>query len=125
MKILNIILVICLILVLIGALYIKNQDGDTEPIITGSSNTIVLSSDMNILRIEDDTIYILEGAIQEDILNNINSEDGSPQIYRVTTSEGSNKSLDEIYEYDRLYVMAENGVNEAYYIILYTDSLDW
>ena len=121
MKILNIILVISSVLVLIGLFYNGIQDNDQEPIITGSSNTVVLSLVTDILKIEDDTVYILEGSIQDDILNNITSEDGSLQAYRITTSEGSDKSLDEIYEYDRLYIIAENGVNEAYYRILYTD----
>ena len=124
MKILNIILVISSALVLIGLFYSGIQDDNQEPIITGSSNTVILSSDLSIFKIEENTIYILEGTIQEDILNNITSEDNSPQSYRITTSEGSDKSLDMIYEYDRLYIIAENGVNEAYYRILYTDSLD-
>jgi len=125
MKIVNIILVIVLVLVLIGVFYRVSQDVDEDPIIIGSSNIVVLTLDTNILKIQDDNVYVLDGTIQEDILNNIVSEDDSPQAYRITTSEGSNKSLDEIYEYDRLYVVSENGVNEAYYTILYIDSLDW
>ena len=121
MKTLNIILVVSSILVLIGLFY----SGIKEPVITGSSNTVIISLDTNTFKIEDDIIYILEGTVQEDILSNVTSEDNSPQTYRLTTSEGSNKSLDEIYEYDRLYILAENGVNEAYYTILYIDSLDW
>jgi len=122
-KILVTIAALVLVLALIGVFYSVIQDKD--PIITGSSNTAVLSLDTNTLKIDDDTIYILAGTLQDDVLNNISSKDDTPQIYRITTSEGSNKSLDEIYEYDRLYVMAENGVSEAYYTILYTDSLDW
>ena len=121
-KILVTIAALVLVLALIGVFYSVIQDKD--PIITGSSNTAVLSLDTNTLKIDDDTIYILAGTLQDDVLNNISSKDDTPQIYRITTSEGSNKSLDEIYEYDRLYVMAENGVSEAYYTILYTDSLD-
>ena len=124
-KILVAIAALVLVLVLIGVFYSVIQKDDPDPIITGSSNTIVLSLDNNTLKFEDEIIYILDGTIQEDILNNIISEDNSPQSYRITTSEGSNKSLDKIYEYDRLYVVAENGVNESYYIILFIDSLDW
>lgn len=124
MKIVNIILLISFILILIGVFYSVIQDDDQEPIITGSSNTIILSLDTSILKIEDETLFVLEGTVQQDILNNIASEDDSPQIYRITTSEGSTKSKDEVYTYDRLYVMAENGVNEAYYTLLFIDSLD-
>ena len=97
MKIVNVVLVIVSILVLIGLFY----NGRKEPIITGSSNTVVLSLDSTILKVENDNVYILEGTIQEDLLNNVTSEDSTPQSYRITTSEGSNKTLDEIYEYDR------------------------
>ncbi len=124
MKILNIVLVICSTLVLIGLFYNGIQDNDQEPIITGSSNTVILSSDLSVLKIEENTVYILEGTTPEDILNDVTSEDDSPQSYRITTSEGYSKSSDIIYDYDRLYVVAENGVNEAYYRIFYTDSLD-
>ncbi len=124
MKIINVVLVIISILVLIGLFYNGIKKDDTEPIITGSANTEVLSLDSAILKIEGDILNILEGTTQEDILNNVTSKDNSPQSYRITTSEGSDKSLDEIYEYDRLYVIAENGVNEGYYMIMYTDSLD-
>ena len=124
MKILNIVLVICSTLVLIGLFYNGIQDNDQEPIITGSSNTEVLSIDKSVLKIEDDIIYVLEGSVQDDILNNVKSEDYSPQTYRITTSEGSNKKFAEIYDFDRLYIVAENGVDEAFYRILYTDSLD-
>jgi|GEM_PF-2536935 len=123
-KILVAIAAIVLVLVLVGVFYSVIQKDDPDPIITGSSNTIVLSLDTNILKIEDDTVYVLEGAIQEDILNNISSEDDSPQEYRITTSEGSKKSKDEVYTYDRLYVVAENGVNESYYRIMFFDLLD-
>ncbi len=124
MKIANLVLIISFVLVLVGVFYNNTKGNDEDPIITGSSNTIILSLDTNIFKIEDDIIYILEETIQEDILNNVKADDNSPQTYRITTSEGSNKSLDKIYEYDRLYVTAENGVNESYYVILYTDSLD-
>jgi len=124
-KILVAIAAIVLVLVLIGVFYSVIQKDDPDPIITGSSNTVVLSLDTNTLKIEDDSVYVLEGTLQEDILNSIVSEDDSPQIYRITTSEGSTKSKAEVYSYDRLYVMAENGVNETYYTILYIDSLDW
>ena len=123
-KILVAIAALVLVLVLIGVFYSVIQKDDPDPIITGSSNTVVISLDTNTLKIESDTVYILEGTLQKDVLNNISSEDDTPQIYRITTNEGSNKSLDKIYEYDRLYVMAENGVNETYYTILYIDSLD-
>ena len=113
-----------LVLVLIGVFYSVLQDDDIDPI-TVSSNIVALSLDTNILKIEGGTVYILEGTSQEDILNNLISEDDSTQTYRVATSEGSNKTKDEIYEYDRLYVMAENGVKEVYYMILFFDSLDW
>ena len=112
-----------LVLVLIGVFYSVLQDDDIDPI-TVSSNIVALSLDTNILKIEGGTVYILEGTSQEDILNNLISEDDSTQTYRVATSEGSNKTKDEIYEYDRLYVMAENGVKEVYYMILFFDSLD-
>jgi len=121
-KILVAIAAIVLILVLIGVFYSVIQD--KEPIITGSSNTAILSLDTTILKIDKDTIIVLEGTLQADILDNIGSEDNTPQIYRITTSEGSNKTKSEIYEYDRLYIMAENGVTESYYMILFTHSLD-
>jgi len=124
MKIVNVVLVIVSILVLVGLFYNGVKEDDTEPIITGSSNTEILSLDLTIFKIEGDYIYILEGTAQEYILNNVTSNDSTPQSDRITTNEGFEKSLDEIFEYDRLYVTAENGGDESYYTILYTDSLD-
>ena len=123
MKILNVILVICSTLVLIGLFYNGIKDNQ-EPIITGSSNTVIFSIESSLLKVEDDTIYVLEGTIQSDILNNITSEDFSSQTYRITTSEGFAKEKITISSFDRLYVVAENGVNEVYYTIRFTDSLD-
>lgn len=124
MRILNIVLVIVSILVLIGLFYTGIKDKNPEPVTTGSIITDVLSADKSILKVENGIIYILEGTLQEDILNNIISGDSSSQTYRITTNEGFNKSFDIVYEDDRLYVTAENGINETYYTIMYTDSLD-
>jgi len=121
MKILNIILVTGIVLVVIGIFYRASQDDDTNQTITDSTNTVILSLDTNLLTVENGNVYILEGISQEDVLNNIISEDGSSQTYRIATSEGSNKTKDELYEYDRLYVMAETGANEVYYTILFSD----
>jgi len=123
MKILNIILVISITLLLIGLFYNGLKDNDKDPVISGSSNTDIVSIETSVLAIEDDTILVLENTVQNDILNSIASTDGSPQYYRITTSEGSTKSLDEVYEYDRLYVTSENAVYEVYYKIMFTDSL--
>lgn len=124
MKIINISLVIVSILVLIGLFYRGSKDDDVEVNTTASSNIVVLSLNQNILKIDGDNIYIIEGTLQEEILNNITSGDSSRQSYLLTVSDGSSKTLDKIYEYDRLYVRAENGVNQEYYTFLYIESLD-
>lgn len=124
MKILNIILAIGMSMLLIGILFSNNRGNDDEPVITGSSSTLIESLDESVLKINGDIIYILNGTIKSDILDNIKSEDGTPQLYTITTSEGSSKKYDELYEYDRLYVKAENGVDEEYYTFHFTDSLD-
>jgi len=123
MKALNIVLISVVALILLGVLYFTNQQVE-EP--KGSSVTIVLSLDHDVLQFnqEDKVIYILEGTNQEDILDKLVAKDGSPQEYRITTSEGSDKSLEEIYEYDRLYVTAENGVEEDYYRFEYVEELN-
>ena len=123
MKALNIVLISVVALILLGVLYFTNQQVE-EP--KGSSVTIVLSLDHDVLQSnqEDKVIYILEGTNQEDILDKLVAKDGSPQEYRITTSEGSDKSLEEIYEYDRLYVTAENGVEEDYYRFEYVEELN-
>ena len=123
MKVLNGVLIIALGLILIGVIYYANQE---EEVPQGSSETIVLSLDFDVLQFnqEDNIIYILEGTVQDDIFDRLVAKDGSPQEYRITTSEGSDKSLDEIYEYDRLYVVSENGVEEDYYHFEYVDELD-
>lgn len=124
MKILSFILVACSTLLLIGLLYSGLKE-PAEPVITGSANTQLYSLDHSVLKVDGDTIFVLEGTVQQDILGNIRSKDLSPQTYKITTSEGSDKSKETIYEYDRLYITAENGVNEGYYRILFTTSLDW
>ncbi len=125
MKVLNAIMIIALGLILVGVLYFANQDGEEE-LPEGSEVTVVLSLDHDVFQInqEERIIYILEGTVQDDILGKLVAKDGSPQEYRITTSEGSTKSLDELYEYDRLYVTSENGVEEDYYHFEYVIELN-
>ena len=123
MKVLNGILIFSLGLILFGVIYFVNQE---EEVPEGSTVTIALSLNHDVFQFnqEDGIIYILEGTVQEDILDKLVAQDGSTQQYRITTSEGSSKSLDEIYEFDRLYVTAENGVEEDYYYFEYVDELN-
>lgn len=125
MKILNAVLIISIALILFGAIYIVSQDNEEE-VPEGSAETTVLSLNHDVLQFnqEESIIYILEGTLQEDILSNLVAKDGSSQEYRITTSEGTNKSLEEIYEYDRLYVTAENGVEEDYYHFEFVEELN-
>ncbi|MCF7927419.1 MAG: hypothetical protein K9L74_07615 [Candidatus Izimaplasma sp.] len=119
MKLLNITMIIAAVLIIFGAYYIadKNNDNEQEQP-SGSDITTVYSKDKSVLTVEDDIIYIVEGTMQNDVIDNLGATDFSDQTYIITTSERSKKTLDEIYEYDRLYVMAENG-EEDYYMFKY------
>lgn len=117
MKALNITLIIAIMLISVGVIAYTNNENNKPATIT------IESMDSEVFIVEDNIIYVLEGTIQSDVLNNLTATDSSTQSYQITTSEGSNKSLSEIYEYDRLYVTAENGSNSIYYTFRYTDSL--
>ncbi|MGS0973580.1 MAG: hypothetical protein ACVCEJ_10200 [Candidatus Izemoplasmataceae bacterium] len=126
MKLLNGLLVLVIGLIVVGLIYFADREDEETPEPEGSDVTMALSLDQDIFKINQDEniIYILEGTVQEDILGNLVAQDGSPQTYRITTSEGTNKSFDLIYEYDRLYVTAENGVAEEFYQFEYVEALD-
>jgi hypothetical protein len=123
MKVLNIVLIVAIVLIAVSTFAYTRSNNDNPETPKGSKVTSIYSRDKEILVIEDSIIYIIEGTDQASILDNVNATDYSNQTYRITTSESTTKTLDVIYEYDRLYVTAENGVDLTYYTFRYIDTL--
>lgn len=122
MKILNITMIIAIVLIIAGTIAFSLSNNEPE-VPVGSDVVTIYSRDDSVLQIDEKIIYIIEGTVQSDITGNVNATDYSDQDYRVTTSEGSEKTKEMIYQFDRLYVTAENGVTEGYYTFRYIDVL--
>ncbi|MCF7926593.1 MAG: hypothetical protein K9L74_03370 [Candidatus Izimaplasma sp.] len=121
--------ILIIIVLLIGALfYGLTYEPKPEESADGPSlytfNTKVVSTDEFVVQVDEDSLIILEGTSQEEVLSIILASNGSNQSYRFTTSEGSEKSVEQLFSYDRLYVTAQNGVTEGYYIIKVVDTLN-
>ena len=84
-----------------------------------SKETGVFSLDTSEIFIEDDTIYFREGMTQEEFLSDIIARDESVQTYRFLTNDGSVKTRQELFEYEKLEVISEDGVYKKVYTLFY------
>ena len=87
-----------------------------------SNNLQIVSLDETVLRIENEQIMLIRGMTVEGLIGMIGSSDGSSQTYAVKTSEGTDKSRPNLFDYDRLYVTSEDEQFQKFYIILLVDS---
>ena len=111
----KIIFILISLALLIGLIYFVNQE--EKPFAIQSTNE-------EVVQIEEDTIYVLQGTTIDELLTYIESASRIKQTYTITTNEGNDKQKQELYSFDLLHVESKSTDDDRTYKIMSVTTFD-